>query len=56
MRKYRGFELRRAREGVYGRLEREKSRVVTPVCDTQAACRRLIDAFYKWEAGMHGGK
>ncbi len=56
MRKYRGFELRRAREGVYGRLEREKSRVVTPVCDTQAACRRLIDAFHDWEAGMHGGK
>nr|DAU81939.1 MAG TPA: hypothetical protein [Caudoviricetes sp.] len=56
MRKYRDFELRRAREGVYGRLEREKSRVVTPVCDTQAACRRMIDDFYGWEMGMNGGK
>lgn len=56
MRKYRGFELRETHGGVYGVLERRESSVLTPVCETRTACRRLIDAFYKWEAGMHGGK
>lgn len=56
MRKYRGFELREMHGGVYGVLDRRESSVLTPVCETRTACRRLIDAFYKWEAGMHGGK
>ena len=56
MRKYRDFELRETHGGVYGVLERRESSVLTPVCETRTACRRLIDDFYGWEMGMNGGK
>lgn len=54
--KYRGFALYAGPAGIYGMLDREKSSIWTQACETQAACKRVIDAFYEWEEGMRGGK